>query len=172
MSISIDRPGTQFCRATGDIGIPATPEVPPVGLSEPITPGIYRAKNDYRVVVPYVDRFYAIGYAIDRNGAQVCGCLKWRLNGIGDRTGNDLQSPKWDLITRVGDLPLSERERKALAALEFLEEQTLAFDDIPAANCSCHLSPPCGDCVDYGGIREALAAAKEAIALLEKGAQP
>jgi len=26
----------------------------------------------------------------------------------------------------------------------------------PARNCSCHISPPCNDCVDYGGLREAM----------------
>lgn len=31
---------------------------------------------------------------------------------------------------------------------------------IPQPNCSCHLVPPCSDCVEYGGIREAIAAAE------------
>ena len=26
--------------------------------------------------------------------------------------------------------------------------------DIPDRNCSCHISPPCGDCVTYGGLRD------------------
>jgi hypothetical protein len=25
---------------------------------------------------------------------------------------------------------------------------------IPDSNCSCHISPPCSDCVNYGGLRE------------------
>ena len=31
---------------------------------------------------------------------------------------------------------------------ELLEAKT------PNANCSCHISPPCNDCVDHGGTRE------------------
>jgi len=26
---------------------------------------------------------------------------------------------------------------------------------IPGPNCSCHISPPCNDCVEWGGLREA-----------------
>lgn len=25
---------------------------------------------------------------------------------------------------------------------------------IPERHCNCHISPPCNDCVEYGGIRE------------------
>ncbi len=37
---------------------------------------------------------------------------------------------------------------------EDLAEQLEAF--IPERNCSCHLSPPCNDCVDHGYARELL----------------
>ena len=26
--------------------------------------------------------------------------------------------------------------------------------DIPDSNCSCHINPPCGDCINWGGLRE------------------
>ena len=35
--------------------------------------------------------------------------------------------------------------------------------DIPEANCSCHLSPPCGDCVEYGYIRDIAMATRKAL---------
>lgn len=47
------------------------------------------------------------------------------------------------------------------AAIELLLERIY---HPPAANCSCHLSPPCGDCVDYGGLREAIQEAEAALA--------
>ena len=47
-----------------------------------------------------------------------------------------------------------------LAALELLLER---IPEPPDANCSCHISPPCNDCVDYAGEREAFEFAKEAI---------
>lgn len=34
----------------------------------------------------------------------------------------------------------------------------------PDANCSCHISPPCNDCVDYAGAREAFEYAKGVLA--------
>lgn len=33
----------------------------------------------------------------------------------------------------------------------------------PPADCSCHLSPPCSDCVEYAGIREAEEVARAAL---------
>lgn len=46
------------------------------------------------------------------------------------------------------------------AALERLLEVT---DTPPARNCGCHIAPPCGDCVEYGGLREAIADAEAAL---------
>jgi hypothetical protein len=48
------------------------------------------------------------------------------------------------------------------AALETLVE----FTDVPDVNCSCHLNPPCVDCVEYGGIRDALERARVVLAKL------
>lgn len=33
----------------------------------------------------------------------------------------------------------------------------------PEPNCSCHISPPCSDCVDHGSLREAITETKAAI---------
>lgn len=52
-------------------------------------------------------------------------------------------------------------------AIEVLLEELQSHIDIPDKNCSCHLSPPCGDCVDYSSIREAIANAKETLLELE-----
>jgi hypothetical protein len=48
---------------------------------------------------------------------------------------------------------------KMKAALEQCLEQLYA----PNANCSCHISPPCKDCVDYAGIRDAIRDAKDSL---------
>ncbi|MBP6421584.1 MAG: hypothetical protein KA271_01695 [Propionivibrio sp.] len=53
----------------------------------------------------------------------------------------------------------SQRD-KLLAALSELIEVT---DEPPESNCSCHISPPCNDCVEYSGIRRALECARAAI---------
>lgn len=46
-------------------------------------------------------------------------------------------------------------------ALELLLENV---EEPPERNCSCHISPPCSDCVDHSGLREALNFARLAIA--------
>lgn len=53
---------------------------------------------------------------------------------------------------------------KLLAALELFMERV---DEPPKSNCSCHLSPPCNDCVEYSGLREAFSDAHDAIAKAE-----
>lgn len=45
-------------------------------------------------------------------------------------------------------------------ALEMLMER---IDEPPKPNCSCHLSPPCEDCAEHGGLREAFEAARDAL---------
>ena len=43
--------------------------------------------------------------------------------------------------------------------LEACIEEFLDHTEVPDANCSCHLALPCGDCVEYGSIREVRALA-------------
>jgi len=46
-------------------------------------------------------------------------------------------------------------------------ERFIELSDTPERNCSCHVSPPCSDCIEYGAIREAVADAHAAL-----GAKP
>lgn len=52
------------------------------------------------------------------------------------------------------------RESQLEAALEQLLEMV---ERPPERNCSCHISPPCGDCVDWSGLRTAIADAESAL---------
>ena len=61
-------------------------------------------------------------------------------------------------------LALIQQRDGLLAALELFMERV---DEPPEANCSCHISPPCNDCVENWGLREAFSDAKEAIAKAE-----
>ena len=38
---------------------------------------------------------------------------------------------------------------------------------LPEKNCSCHVAPPCGDCVDYSYDRGVIEDAKQTIAKLQ-----
>ena len=49
-------------------------------------------------------------------------------------------------------------------ALELMLERC---PEPPEPNCSCHLSPPCNDCVDHAGEREAFEFARHQLAKLE-----
>lgn len=62
---------------------------------------------------------------------------------------------------------MSARIRYALEAMiEAFDEHT----DIPDRNCSCHISPPCGDCEAYSFARDAHEEAKAALAEYVSGA--
>lgn len=55
---------------------------------------------------------------------------------------------------------MSAVANKLSAAIQLLLDNT---GHPPKANCSCHLSPPCNDCTDWGGLREAISDANEAL---------
>ena len=54
---------------------------------------------------------------------------------------------------KLASLALSE-------GVEYVEEP-------PEKNCSCHLSPPCNDCVDHSAVREFFIDARKAIAAID-----
>jgi len=56
---------------------------------------------------------------------------------------------------------LEQQRDELLAALVNLLNVS---DEPPDSNCSCHISPPCNDCVDNGGMREVIQGARSAIA--------
>lgn len=66
-----------------------------------------------------------------------CGSLEYLYQDL--RSAHAAKEAAW-----------KERE-KVLEGL--LEEMILNFY-IPEANCSCHKSPPCNDCVEYSYVRE------------------
>jgi hypothetical protein len=43
-------------------------------------------------------------------------------------------------------------------------DEVLCLIETPPPNCSCHLSPPCSDCVDYGWSREVAAVGRRILA--------
>jgi len=74
----------------------------------------------------------------------------------------------------VEDVDYSGRCEKGIYALKQQRDELLAalkdlvsMQDVPDGNCSCHINPPCNDCVNYGGIRESIEYAEKAIAKQE-----
>ena len=94
-----------------------------------------------------------------------------------DAEREEVASRNNDVAEREVKLARVEKERDALKAklehadtrirrLETCVEDFLELTEVPDANCSCHLGPPCGDCVEYGGIRDVRKTANE---LLKEG---
>jgi hypothetical protein len=54
------------------------------------------------------------------------------------------------------------------ALMEWVEVVIDQMDGPPAANCNCCVSPPCNDCVSWGGLREAISETRELIATIRK----
>ena len=81
---------------------------------------------------------------------------------IAYRAGQIAQAEEDALKVRTErDAALAENARLRAAMFDILEN----VDEPPDSNCSCHISPPCNDCVDYAGLRRAL---KEGYAALAK----
>lgn len=58
-----------------------------------------------------------------------------------------------------------EALKLALEALKDLLDQT---EPPPDKNCSCHIAPPCSDCVDYSGVRYAIEQANKTITAIKE----
>ena len=57
--------------------------------------------------------------------------------------------------------PKVKAHDELVAALRSLDE---VVDDAPEANCSCHVAPPCSDCVENSSLREAKALVRAVLA--------
>jgi len=75
-----------------------------------------------------------------------------------------------DMLEHVGNIVveasvpfriLIEQRDELRAALEEFLEMT---EEPPEGNCSCHLNPPCSDCVDHSGLRRAFKIGRAALA--------
>ena len=58
--------------------------------------------------------------------------------------------------TTVAAVLVLERQKAEAIQAQALELIRRADDELyaPLPNCSCHIAPPCGDCVDHGATRE------------------
>lgn len=56
-----------------------------------------------------------------------------------------------------------ELKRQLAECKGLLSNLMEVVEEPPESNCSCHISPPCSDCVEWSGLREALSEARTAI---------
>lgn len=78
-----------------------------------------------------------------------------RINGMGAEREATLlgKVERQSAALKLASLALSE-------GVEYVEEP-------PEKNCSCHLSPPCNDCVDHSAVREFFIDARKALAAID-----
>lgn len=78
-----------------------------------------------------------------------------RINGMGAERESALlgKVAQQSAALKLASLALSE-------GVEYVEEP-------PEKNCSCHLSPPCNDCVDHSAVREFFIDARKALAAID-----
>jgi len=68
------------------------------------------------------------------------------------------------LDTRERAVNYKQQRDGLLAALK---ELLVQIPEVPERNCSCHISPPCNDCVDNSGLRTAIEESRAAITKAE-----
>ena len=82
-----------------------------------------------------------------------------------ERTNESLRKLE-EKTKRERYVPIEEHEEMKRVAVEALEEVD-ANIYAPDTNCSCHISPPCNDCVENGATREVLTVVKSALTTLK-----
>lgn len=69
---------------------------------------------------------------------------------------------------RMRETPARVKSERQHALLKSLLQDFIDQDSTPDANCSCHLSPPCNDCVNFAGQRMLVQDAKDALARMNQ----
>jgi hypothetical protein len=94
----------------------------------------------------------------------------WRIGTTppnGEQTIGTQQGLMVAVATTGANTP-TEANARLIAAAPYLLDAVREFLDMteepPEPNCSCHVSPPCGDCVNHAGLRGAFKVARAAIA--------
>jgi hypothetical protein len=144
---------------------------------------VYAVLGD--VVLPIIDKLQAAENQLETERMRLAGCgVAANMNtadSIKDRITRD--NPYWSAsygdVCSLVDREIALRDeneqlKKGIASAQSAIEVLMEYVHTPEANCRCHISPPCNDCVDYGKQREDIDYAKtidaELCALLKGGA--
>ena len=68
-----------------------------------------------------------------------------------------------DALRRIHAENIEIFKRQLAEYKELLSNLMEVVEEPPESNCSCHISPPCSDCVEWSGLREALLEARTAM---------
>ena len=104
------------------------------------------------------------------DGLEESDAIRDRCAHLLAETAVALKGPE-KALHRHGWQDLPEVAAKQSAALKLaslaLSEGVEYVDEPPEKNCSCHLSPPCNDCVEHSAVREFFIDARKALAAIE-----
>lgn len=66
-------------------------------------------------------------------------------------------------LDRIADLIEFMTKKNAASNLAMACQDIINNVHIPDRQCSCHICPPCSDCIEYGALRQAVDDAKQAM---------
>lgn len=114
-------------------------------------------------------------YDYDDQDLDTCNGILWGTNNYAiailpydGQVSDEKVTATGNHIAAANPAAVLELIRQRDAALGGLGLFMDAVDRPPERNCSCHISPPCNDCVENSGLREAFEYAEEIIANTEK----
>ena len=104
------------------------------------------------------------------DGLEESDAIRDRCAHLLAETAVALKGPE-KALHRHGWQDLPEVAAKQSAALKLaslaLSEGVEYVEEPPEKNCTCHLSPPCNDCVDHSAVREFFIDARKALAAID-----
>lgn len=76
---------------------------------------------------------------------------------------NTMQELLGEVLKNDIKIRAKRTQRLADLCIELLDEIV-----VPEPNCSCHIAPPCSDCVNYGHLRDLVGEARIILTEIEK----
>ena len=108
--------------------------------------------------------------AIHKTDGEIICELRSQIEKQSERI-EELEAERGDSQFCAGCNDAAKTIEKQAAALKLaslaLSEGVEYVEEPPEKNCSCHLSPPCNDCVDHSAVREFFMDARKALAAID-----
>lgn len=117
----------------------------------------YKAENERLNTVPMKYRRMAFNAQLQKENED----LQFR----NDRLVQDFAdvTEENDALRRIHAENIEIFKRQLAEYKALLSNLMEVVEEPPKRNCSCHISPPCSDCVEWSGLREALSEARTAM---------
>lgn len=108
-------------------------------------------KTPWKIGAPHPNN--ACAYIVDADGREVATLYGGSDPGGQNEMGHWVRQPIRDANAAFIVRACNAHDELVAA----LKRVAYEFERPPEPNCSCHLNPPCGDCVEHGNTRELFA---------------